>query len=212
VAPNFLSFSHPDAANDIRGHRKFGQAEHRKDPLRHELNIHNIIGADRVNHTRYRRSLAHGFSHQAMLDQEPIIRDYVDQLMACLKRDSGNGTQQIDMVRWFNFTTFDIIGDLSFGESFDCLQNSDYHPWIWLIFKAVKNLVYLSVIKHFKIFPNLFAKLAMPKDIATKFAENHELSAMKVKKRLETGSNRPDFITSMTAKRNESVSLQASVA
>ncbi|KAM0263717.1 hypothetical protein ACHAQJ_001031 [Trichoderma viride] len=202
VAPNFLSFSHPDAVNDVRGHRKPGQPEHGKDPIRQAPNTHNILGSNRTDHTRYRRSLAHGFSHQAMLDQEPIIGSYVDALMDRLKQDCGNGTQQLDMVRWFNYTTFDIIGDLAFGEPFDCLQNSNYHPWVELMFKSVKNIIFLAVIKHFHIFPNLAAKLAMPKELSNKFAENHQLSAMKVRKRLETGSNRPDFITSMTAKRN----------
>lgn len=210
VAPNFLLINHPYAVNDIRGHRKFGQPEHGKDPIRQVPNIHNIIGANREDHTRYRRSLAHGFSHQAMLEQEPIISGYVDQLMDRLKRDCDNGTQPIDMVRWFNFTTFDIIGDLSFGESFDCLQNSDYHPWVEIIFQSVKNLVYMATIRYFQLSPKflnkLFNKLAMPGNVAGRFAENFRLSGMKVKKRLDSGSERPDFITSMTAKRNGSVS------
>lgn len=142
-----------------------------------------------------------------MLEQEPIIGGYVDQLMDRLKRDCGNGTQQIDMVRWFNFATFDIIGDLSFGESFDCLQSSSYHPWVQLIFQSVKNLVFMAAIRYFQFFPKFFSKFAMPSDIAGRYAENIRLSGMKVKKRLDSGSDRPDFITSMTAKRNGSVSI-----
>jgi hypothetical protein len=46
----------------------------------------------------------------------------------------------------------------------------------------------------------------MPKGLSNKYAENQRLSAMKVKKRLETGSNRPDFMTSMTTKRHGEVS------
>ncbi|KAL7943651.1 cytochrome P450 [Trichoderma barbatum] len=202
IAPNFLSFSQPGAMDDIRGHRKAGQPEHRKDPIRQQLHVNSIIGADRANHTRFRRSMANGFSHQAMLDQEPIIREYVDQLMESLEKNGANGTQQIDMVRWFNYATFDIIGDLSFGESFGCLQSSTYDPWVQLIFSSVKNMVYMSALKHLKIIPKCFMRFLMPKGLSTKYAENQNLSAMKVKKRLETGSNRPDFITSMTAKRN----------
>lgn len=210
VAPNFLSFNHPDALSDMRGHRKAGQPEHSKCPTRYMPHIHNIIGANREDHTRYRRSLAHGFSHQAMLDQEPIIRGYVDQLMDRLKRGCGNGTQQIDMVRWFNFTTFDIIGDLAFGEPFDCLQNSDYHPWVSLIFQSIKNLIYMAAIRYFRLFPKLLYRLVIPKDVAGRYAENFRLSGMKVQKRLDSGADRPDFISSMTAKRNGSVSTSES--
>ncbi|PNP56001.1 hypothetical protein THARTR1_03938 [Trichoderma harzianum] len=206
IAPGFLSFSHPDAMNDIRGHRKAGQPEHRKDPIRQEVHIQNIIGANRADHTRFRRSLANGFSHQAMLDQEPIISEYVNELMKSLEEHSANGTQQIDMVRWFNYATFDIIGDLSFGESFGCLQSSTYDPWVQLIFNSVKNLVYIGALKHLQIVPRRLLKFilpyAMPKGLSTKHAENQRLSAMKVRKRLDTGSNRPDFMTSMTTKRN----------
>lgn len=47
----------------------------------------------------------------------------------------------------------------------------------------------------------------MPQEIAGRFAENMKLSGMKVQKRLDSGSDRPDFMTSMTAKRNGSVSI-----
>jgi hypothetical protein len=36
------------------------------------------------------------------------------------------------------FFTFDVMGDLVFGESFGCLDSSDYHPWVKLIFDSVK--------------------------------------------------------------------------
>ncbi|KAL7810678.1 cytochrome P450 [Trichoderma aethiopicum] len=202
VAPDFLCFSHPNAMNDIRGHRKAGQPEHRKDPLRQEMNVHNIIGADRHNHTRFRRALANGFSHQAMLDQEPIISDYIEQLMEALERQAEGGSKPVDMVRWFNYTTFDVIGDLAFGESFGCLQSSNYDPWIQLLFDSVKTLVWLGTLKHFEMIPRWIIKYIMPKGLERKYAENQRLSTMKVQKRLDTGSERPDFITSMTAKRN----------
>jgi hypothetical protein len=31
-----------------------------------------------------------------------------------------------------------VIGDLSFGESFGCLDRGDFHFWVTLIFDAVK--------------------------------------------------------------------------
>ncbi|PQE17492.1 cytochrome p450 monooxygenase protein [Rutstroemia sp. NJR-2017a WRK4] len=41
-------------------------------------------------------------------------------------------------LRWFNFTTFDLIGDLCFGESFDALRTEEYNSWIANIFKSLK--------------------------------------------------------------------------
>ncbi|KAL7929735.1 cytochrome P450 [Trichoderma chlorosporum] len=206
VAPDLLSFSQPDAVNDIRGHRTAGQPEHKKEPSLYDHHENNALGANRADHTRYRRSFAYGFSQQSMLDQEPIIRGYVDQLMESLEKHGANGTKQIDLVRWLNYTTFDIIGDLAFGEPFGSLQSSADHPWVKLIFSVVKQMSYLTAFKHLRIIPGKQLKqimpYIMPKGLSTKIAENEHLSAMKVRKRLETGSNRPDFITSMTAKRN----------
>jgi hypothetical protein len=34
--------------------------------------------------------------------------------------------------------TFDVIGDLAFGESFGCIDEGEFHWWIPLIFDAVK--------------------------------------------------------------------------
>jgi hypothetical protein len=34
--------------------------------------------------------------------------------------------------------SFDVIGDLAFGESFGCLERGDFHFWITVIFDAVK--------------------------------------------------------------------------
>lgn len=34
------------------------------------------------------------------------------------------------MTAWFNWTISDIIGALTFGESFGCLENQRMHPWI----------------------------------------------------------------------------------
>ena len=47
-------------------------------------------------------------------------------------------SESFDIVRWLNFVTFDVIGDLAFGESFGCLERGDFHFWITVIFDAVK--------------------------------------------------------------------------
>lgn len=42
------------------------------------------------------------------------------------------------MVNWLNFTTFDIIGDLAFGDPFGCLDKGEFHSWVALIYETVK--------------------------------------------------------------------------
>ncbi|RGP74008.1 cytochrome p450 [Fusarium sporotrichioides] len=136
IGPKDLSINHPDGMKDLRGHRKTGTGENSKDPVLAQFNADNIIGANRQDHQRFRRVVAHGFSHQSMVNQEPIIAGYVDKFINGLHEVCTNGTEPLDIAAWFNFATFDIIGDLAFGEPFGCLDNKELHPWISVVEQA----------------------------------------------------------------------------
>lgn len=186
---------------DVRGHRKTG--ENPKDTINAIPNRDNIIGANREDHQRFRRLLAHGFSAQSMLAQQPVIKHYVDQLFRKLHEASEGGKKPVDIERWFNYTTFDVIGDLAFGEPFGCLENATYHPWVDIIFKSIKNMAYLNSSRRLSWIGPLLM-MAVPRSLVTKLAENKELSRQKVRKRLDLGTSRPDFMDAMIRK-SESV-------
>lgn len=203
VGPTHVSINHPDGMQDVRGHRKTG--ENPKDAISSIPNRNNIIGANREDHQRFRRLLAHGFSAQSMLAQQPVISRYVDQLFRQLHEASEGGTKPVDIERWFNFTTFDVIGDLAFGEPFGCLQNSTYHPWVDIIFKSVKNMAFLVASRRLSWIGPLLL-MSLPRSLGTKLAENMQLSRQKVRKRLDLGASRPDFMDAMIRK-SESAGL-----
>jgi cytochrome P450 len=135
VMPNELSFNTAKAWDDIYGHR-VGLQNMDKDPI-HVGAVEAIPGATNLtmapdtHHARQRRALAHAFSKQALLEQEPILRDYVDLFVRKLREMAHSG-KSANMVSWFNFCTFDIIGDLSFGEPFGCLREGRYSSRHWL--------------------------------------------------------------------------------
>jgi hypothetical protein len=62
-----------------------------------------------------RKYLSHAFSQRSLVEQEFIVSSVVDHFIA---RIGDLGVEGLDIVRWFNMMTFDIIGDLAFGESF----------------------------------------------------------------------------------------------
>ncbi|RFU79370.1 cytochrome p450 [Trichoderma arundinaceum] len=201
VSPNHLTFCHPDALNDLSGHRKPGQLENGKEEARSLSAPHSIIGASRQDHTRLRKSMANGFSQQAMLDQQPLILTYVEKLFEKLKEASSRG-ESIDAVAWYNYTTFDIIGDLAFGEPFGCLRESTYHPWVDLIFKSLKAIAFDSAFRRMGILYNILLMLT-PKSTMSKFQEHKELSEEKVRKRLSMKTDRKDFMASMVARKGK---------
>jgi cytochrome P450 len=72
----------------------------------------------------YRRNFSPAFSDKALREQEPIMKKYFDLL---IQRLHENWVKPVDIVQWYNSTTFDLIGDLLFGESYGCLENSRLH-------------------------------------------------------------------------------------
>ncbi|KAK4129748.1 cytochrome P450 [Parathielavia appendiculata] len=50
--------------------------------------------------------------------------------------------QIIDVGRWYNSATFDLIGDLAFSQFFGCLESGGYYPWVAIIFDNIKLSVF----------------------------------------------------------------------
>lgn len=82
--------------------------------------------ANDADHTRQRRLLNHAFSEAALREQEPLMNKYFDLLIQKLYEKIDGPTQgKVNIMRWFNFITFDMIGDLCFGEDFGALANEE---------------------------------------------------------------------------------------
>lgn len=62
------------------------------------------------------------------------------QAFAGLKKASSNekGLHPVEMTSWFHWLTFDVVGDLAFGESCGCPENSTYYAWVSLTFDVMK--------------------------------------------------------------------------
>jgi hypothetical protein len=80
-----------------------------------------------------RRLLNHAFSEQTLRSQEVIIASYVSLMISKLHKRAVSGSS-VDIMKYLNFTTFDITGDLSFDESFGSLESENYDHWIANIF------------------------------------------------------------------------------
>jgi cytochrome P450 len=198
VAPNRVSFTHPDAWHDVRGHRKSGQGENPKDPCIYMLSTDNILGASRSDHARFRRIISHGFSAKVMQAQQPLITQYVDLLMKRLReRTHGEDGQPrdavVDLAAWFNFTTFDIIGDLAFGEPFGCLEESRYHPWVYAILDGAKNIGRFTAQQWY--FGGLAALVR--RQFRSPLKVQVDLARERVQRRLGLEANRPDFLEAL---------------
>lgn len=76
-----------------------------------------------------------GFSDRSRREQEPVMLKYVSGFVQALKE---NCDKPLDICKWYNFITFDIGGEFTFGTSFDCLKTTKLHVGSSTFFKSVE--------------------------------------------------------------------------
>ena len=199
VALNVLSFINPDAWTDIYVH-KSRKPPFIKDPVRytHELWINGapeVFTSLEKDHTRLRRLIQPAFSDKAIREQESLIQATVDLLILRLQEqiDINKGLAVVDINQWMNWTTFDVIGDLSFGETFSCLENGGYHPWVAMITNSIRRIAFNRTIKQWPYPHKTWSFLIGPLFIRA-LKRFHGLIIEKVDRRVANETQRKDFI------------------
>lgn len=69
---------------------------------------------DAESHGRQRNIHSHAFSDRALREQEHVLQRYCDLLITRLpdQVQDGKGVEEVNVCDWYNFTTFDVLGDL----------------------------------------------------------------------------------------------------
>ncbi len=195
LAPNELSFIEGQAWQDIYNHRQ-GRPNFPKNPLwmvPGDNGVHSILSANDADHARYRRLLAHAFSESALREQEYLPLAYIDLLtrrLSGIVASSGSNGAVVDIVKWLNFTTFDIVGDLALGESFHCLEESKYHGWVSVLFTQFKIAGIFMSLRFFGI--DKLLRLVLPKSLLKKRAEHAQYAQSRIYHRLDQGKQGAD--------------------
>ena len=143
-----------------------------------------------------RRLLSHAFSEAALREQEPLLNVYFDMLIRKLYEKINSPSEgKVNMVRWFNFTTFDLIGDLCFGESFDALRTEEYNTWIATIFKGFKFVRLFKIMRAYPIigYP-ILSLIALFPSLRKGMEQHLQYSRDKTSCRLDTQTDRRDFM------------------
>ncbi|KAL8897404.1 MAG: hypothetical protein Q9192_002597 [Flavoplaca navasiana] len=193
VAPDELSFIDHGACRDIYAARN-EQPRFPKNPVWMGNPIprrSSIVDANDEDHARIRGVWSHNFTRASLKRQEPLMNVYINKLIEKL-RAQGDGAS-VEIVQWFNFLTFDLTGDLAFGESFNCLETGTFHPWIEKIFSHFKSATLLASIRFY---PSLFGALMylLPASVLRKQQEHFQMAREKVQRRLNLEKERPDFL------------------
>ena len=128
IGPNDLSVTDPDGTQVISApNSKCGKAPW-YDGDAPRLSMHTT--RDRGLHDRRRRVWAPAFSDKALRGYEGRIKVYNDLLIEKIGEQSG---KPVNASKWFNLYSFDVMGDLGFGEPFDMLKSGEEHWAIGLL-------------------------------------------------------------------------------
>ena len=201
VSPNEVSFSSGETAwPDIYGFR-IGKMKGHNTMLKDRVwyappanGVPSILIADDANHSRGRKTLSHAFSEKALNEQEALIQGYVDLLINRLKEVTSTSKAPVNMVEWYNWTTFDVIADLLFGEPFGCLQDLQTHKYIELLFHSVEGFRFGYILHYFPFFRYLGRLIIDPSAVAAR-KEYMQWVTSQTEKRISRETQRPDFMT-----------------
>ncbi|KAJ5194291.1 hypothetical protein N7491_001628 [Penicillium cf. griseofulvum] len=140
ISPNELSFNSAQAWEDIYGFKSAGHSQLPRDPI-HIGSVDPLNGVypmtllNGTEHGRQRRAWSYGFSDKALRENEEQIKGHLVKLVSHLRQREGD---EVNIARWLSMTTFEIIGDLTFGELFGCLEKDNNESWYKLNYATFK--------------------------------------------------------------------------
>ncbi|KEF61099.1 uncharacterized protein A1O9_02664 [Exophiala aquamarina CBS 119918] len=144
TSPNSLSFSSPKALHQIYGSRAINV---RKSKFYETLDAgpggattHTEI--DKERHAARRRILNHAFSEAAIRETETFVIDNVGKFIKLIgpndsENDEGWSTPR-NMSDWLNWMAYDIMGNLVFGKSYNCLGSEEHREMPRLMTEGTK--------------------------------------------------------------------------
>ncbi|KAF2688321.1 cytochrome P450 ClCP1 [Lentithecium fluviatile CBS 122367] len=160
------------------------------------VEAHNVISAPAPSHARFRKALTPAYSEKSVKEYEPLIRSYFDKLVAQLDAIIAKERKStvVDMVEWTNFATFDIIGELSWSKSYECLDKGTGHAFIGALLHFQAFLIGASI--SYYPWLNAFVAGITPKSafrmLENIFKDGHE----RLQARMEMErSKHPDLIS-----------------
>ena len=109
-----------------------------------------------------RRLLSRSFSNKALKEQEDLVQKCVDEFVEKIGVRGKSSKRGLDMTEWYEMISFDILGEMAFGESFHCVENEEPHFWPALI---LEHLFFITLVDNLRRYPLLvtLGKFILPR-------------------------------------------------
>ncbi|KAL4907119.1 hypothetical protein BDW74DRAFT_121165 [Aspergillus multicolor] len=141
IGSSDLSIAHPDALETIYGtHTRCIKGA--MYDLSHPATALQLMRDPEAHHLR-RRVWSGAFSDRLLRGYEVRIRQYRRRLVERINGMIEKG-ENVDVTKWFNLYSFDVMGDLSFGQGFESLERGEDH-WAMRLLIASQDAVGLNL-------------------------------------------------------------------
>jgi len=130
-----------------------------------------------------------------------LIKRWAAKMQAKLG-ERADGVKKSDMLKYYNCTTFDVMGDLTFSEGLNMLDEGEYSPWVKTIFASIKVATFYRAVKiSSPILNYLVDQLVFKsKSVRQKAWDHWNYTKQRVDRRLQRTPDRPDLWTKILEK------------
>lgn len=169
-----LSITHPTAVQEIFGADSKCLKSPWYDISRPQDSL--LLRRTRAGHSELRRIWSPAFSIKAVRSYEERIQPYRNKLLAELDAHAG---QSLNVDHWLSLYAWDVMGDLTFGHSFDMLDTKEQH---WAIKTLTKGMLVIGLHLPMWLFRILVAIPGGQKDfkVMLKYTTEEMLSRWRV--------------------------------
>lgn len=145
------------------------------------------------------------FSRSFLNEMEPMIIDYIDRFIEHVRSKTADGGV-VDLTSGYTSMTFDVIGDLAFGQDFGAIGVETPNKFILLFKDSFEFTKVLEAVKRFPLFGLIargifWGKFAKLEEIARTIGD-FALEVMR-KRIAEQDIKRKDFLTKVLAQKAE---------
>lgn len=127
------------------------------------------------------------------------------------RNDSLNATKTIiDMKSWLNYTTFDVIGDLAFGEPFGCLEKGTIDPRVSFLDRGLQTAHRAYFCKALEL-DRLLGHVGLKGSVSAQ-KELVESTSSVLRRRMDLNFERHDLIEGLLSKQDDWVCIAPSIS
>jgi cytochrome P450 len=148
-----------------------------------------------TDHARMRKLMSHAFSEAALREQLPLIASHMLVFISQIQlRSKANEARKVDLNEWLNYLAFDIVADLSFGESLGALTRGTPDPYIERFYGACRTYVVIPMMHEYCLFKMFFFSLMKIPAVRKAQEVSYRGTRAKVERRMASQCDRKDFM------------------